>query len=195
MLHAHSQHMHMYTRLKARERKMHDSPISFPTTGKYPTVALYNPRQGSPRVDGDGKKNNTRNVDTRNTLVAGWLEPRWWNQPRMETARGFEGEGGFETVGRYSFAVSAVVIYLKPLAVNISSSFIQRLGSFSAAGVYALLRSFLPSSRLKKTERPCSMCSRFPRNRGGSSHRGRAGSFLSALPVSFLFYIVTLLGT
>lgn len=61
--------------------------------------------------------------------------------------------GRVETVGRYSFAVSAVVIYLKPLAVNISSSFIQRLGSFSTAGVYALLRSSLPTNQPKNTER------------------------------------------
>lgn len=44
---------------------------------------------------------------------------------------GVEGKGKEETAGRYSFAVPAVVIYLKPLAVNISPSFIQRHGSSS----------------------------------------------------------------
>lgn len=52
------------------------------------------------------------------------------NSRGIRGSRGLKEEG-VETVGRYSFAVSAVVIYLKPLAVNISSSFIQRLGSFS----------------------------------------------------------------
>lgn len=74
-----------------------------------------------------------------------------------------------ETVRRYSFAVSAVVIYLKPLAVNISSSFIQRLGSFSTAGVYAFafhsVASF--SSRL---------CQSIPWNRGGDLGVTRGGS-------------------
>ena len=69
---------------------------------------------------------------------------RGWKQPRVDSKVG----EGLKRVGRYSFAVSAVVIYLKPLAVNISSSFIQRLGSFSRLQgcMYALLRSFLPSS-------------------------------------------------
>ncbi|KYQ47534.1 Dorsal root ganglia homeobox protein [Trachymyrmex zeteki] len=45
-----------------------------------------------------------------------------------------EGKGKEETAGRYSFAVPAVVIYLKPLAVNISLSFIQRNGEAPAGG-------------------------------------------------------------
>lgn len=47
---------------------------------------------------------------------------------------GVEGKGKEETAGRYSFAVPAVVIYLKPLAVNISPSFIQRNGEAPAGG-------------------------------------------------------------
>lgn len=47
---------------------------------------------------------------------------------------GVEGKGKEETAGRYSFAVPAVVIYLKPLAVNISPLFIQRHGEASAGG-------------------------------------------------------------
>jgi hypothetical protein len=48
---------------------------------------------------------------------------------------GVEGKGKEETAGRYSFAVPAVVIYLKPLAVNISPSFIQRHGEAPVGGL------------------------------------------------------------
>lgn len=45
-----------------------------------------------------------------------------------------EGKGKEETAGRYSFAVPAVVIYLKPLAVNISPSLIQGQPGASSGG-------------------------------------------------------------
>lgn len=189
MLHA---HMHMYTRLKARARKMHDSPISFPATGKYPTVALYNPRRGSPRVDGEGKKNNTRNVDTGNTLVAGWLESRWWNQPRMETARvDSKGRGGVETgrkiLVRRLRSCNLFKTARRKYILIIYSAARQLL---EAAGVYALLRSFLPSSQ--SSRRPKDLFhvqSMFPAEQGRIRPPRKGGSFLSALPAFLVFCI------
>lgn len=60
----------------------------------------------------------------------------WFKRPRGNggAGTGVEGKGKEETAGRYSFAVPAVVIYLKPLAVNISPSFIQRNGEAPAGG-------------------------------------------------------------
>lgn len=108
----------------------------------------------------------------------------------VETARvDSKGREGLKRVGRYSFAVSAVVIYLKPLAVNISSSFIQRLGSFSRLQGCTLccVPSYL-AARAQEDRKTCSMCSRcFPRNRGGFGHRGRvARSSRPCLPFFFL---------
>lgn len=87
----------------------------------------------------------------------------------MVGSRGRRG-GAVETVGRYSFAVSAVVIYLKPLAVNISSSFIHRLASFSAGWrgggtlCYVPCRGALPNRGERRSRRtPCFPCA----HRGG----------------------------